>query len=234
MVLGKPKPAHTSIIVPRLLPKPRCFRPTAAAAPWIAVDPVLRADCVLLCRSVQLAFVAFLALLAGTRNSFAVSPTATPDRLASVRLPQTGSEMEQSVSICSERTLPSAQKEGERSFIIRDLSVARSYLDPLIPKVPQLNLERAHAPPAAASAFLKIRTHFRSTARLAVSLPFASSHPGSPLPFRSTSDIPTSRFAESSHFAWSGRITARASVRVAASLHPHLTSDPGGITHVCC
>ena len=217
MVLGKPKPVHTSIMVPRLLPKPRCLRPTAAASPWIAVDPVLLADCVSVCRSVQLAFVAFLALLAGTRSSFAVSPTASPDRLASIRLPQTGSEMEQSVSICSERTLPSAQMEGERSFNIRDLSVARFYLDPLIPQAPQLHLERAHAPPAAASALLKICTHFRSTARLAVSLPFASSHPGSPLPFRSSFDIPTSRCAEPRILRGAG-----AQLRVRRCAQPHL------------
>ncbi len=234
MVLGKPKPAHTSIIVPRLLPKPRCLRPTAAASPWIAIDPVLRADCVSFCRSIQLAFVAFLALMAGTRSAFAAPPAAPADRFTNARQSQFGSETEESASIGWEQASVPAQKQERRSFSNAVLARGRAYLDPLIPKVPQLNLERAHAPPVAELAFLTVGTLLRLTAPPPVGLSFASSLSRSSLPFRSTFDILAFRCTAVSHCARSGYPTVREGMRAAAPLRSYPNSDPGGITHVCC
>lgn len=233
MVLGKPKPAYALTAVPRLLPKPPCFCFAAAGSPWIAIDPVLRADCVSLCRSVQLAFVAFLALLAGSKSAFAANPSASPHRIESTRQQRTAGALEQRNCVERRQASVSPQRREERPFSTRERARVRSSFDPLIPTSPQLNLERAHAPPAVSITLLPVFISFRTITPSHSGLQSVSRvhHLSLPSLLSSTFHLPLHRNL-ALRAEWLPHYAR--TFPLSASLRPHSNLALGGIFHVCC
>lgn len=239
MILSKPKHGGAPIEAVRLLPKPRCYRPIAAASPWIAIDPVLRADCVSFCRNVQLAFVAFLTLLAASRSAFASVPSsdACPPAAATAA-PIHGN---------AERAILAQQAKGsvhrrwllEAELTRRITSPMPAILKANRPIAPQIDIERAHAPPATPLTSLSVRNSLRSASRFPASSSSASfssllrpSHTSLPQqpscshrPFCCAA-IPLVREAPA---ATTGCFGVRSHSCARLSLHL-----PGGIIHVCC
>src|SRR5690242_17923763 len=97
MVIGRKKhecvaaPAPPRLMGSRLVPTPRCFHRAASSSPWLAVDPVLRADCMAFCRNVRLAIVAVFAVFGLCRMANAAEHNpSTPQTCTSNLLMQNG------------------------------------------------------------------------------------------------------------------------------------------------
>lgn len=239
MILSKPKHGGAPIEAVRLLPKPRCYRPVAAASPWIAIDPVLQTDCVSFCRKVQLAFIAFLTLLAASRAASAsVSRSdACPSAAATPGLIHSKFEWNMVAEQTNDHVC--TQRLQATLFARRVSPPTAAVLKANWPIAPQIDIERAHAPPAAALTSLLVHNSFRSASRFPASLSSASifSLPGPPR--RSLSQQPSCYDRPSccaaNSLLWevpevtAGCFGVRSHSCALRSFHL-----PGGITHVCC
>lgn len=131
--------------LPRLVPMPKCYRRAAARlSPWIAVDPVLMADCVGICRRVQLAIVAALALFSPNRTALATESAnfAAPGEVRTTSQ-NDGHPLTAHVDALIAESRPIAYKRMPSGNTTRFVMV-----ESFSPKTPQINMERAHGPPA--------------------------------------------------------------------------------------
>jgi hypothetical protein len=159
--------------LPLILPMPRCsYRKPISSAPWITIDPVLRADCVALCRNGRLMLLALVAFVVGSVRARAEDLGEAVDAVV-VALTDHPSkpalrEFDQANTESRERRFPlqcapeDAPQKGNAHFASETLSPRLKLL---------LQSMRSHAPPAFCTYFANRSFGFKPTDRLFSSIP---------------------------------------------------------------
>jgi len=134
-----------AIVLPRLVPMPKCYRRAAVRlSPWLAVDPVLMADCMAVCRRIRLTLVAVVALFSVSRTALAAESAnfAGPGEMQAA-LQNDGNTLKAHVNALVAELPPIADKRVPLGNAARFVVVESSF-----PKSPEIDMERAHGPPA--------------------------------------------------------------------------------------
>lgn len=237
MVLGRKRheciaaPSSPRLMGSRLVPTPRCFHRAAIGSPWLAIDPVLRTDCMAFCRSARLAFVAVFALLGLSKMACAAEPAANnaPTGIANL-LPQNGKvEVASAVECANQNALKVVISTAHGRKI--PLTFGSLFNIPG-PEAPKINMERAHAPPAAHMplALIRISIYFARSSLVKSSRIVPYCCLSFPVPSPS---ITIDRQLMTPPVPGACALL-RGSVCSTAFLSTNSSSFPGGITNVCC
>jgi hypothetical protein len=217
----------------RLVPMPCCFRRASTSSPWLAIDPVLRADCMAFCRNVRLTFVAVFALLGLSKMACAAGPAANRVQTDTVDLPAQNRSVELASAVeCANHRVPklaiSAAPFGRKT----PLTVGTLFNMPC-PEAPRIDMERAHAPPAAhvPVALFRISIYFARSSLTIPSNIFPLSGLPLPVPFPSFTNAPR-LISPPHHFGGSAMLRSFARATALVSLIP--TSPLGEIAYVYC
>jgi len=214
----------------RLISMPRCFHRASIGSPWLAIDPVLQADCMAFCRSVRLTLVAVFALL-GLSKMACAAPACNnaPTGIANLLLQNGNVEVASAVECANQNAVKVVISTAHGRKI--PLTFGNLFKIPS-PEAPKINMERAHAPPATHMPLALIR----------ISIYFARSSlaksSGIVPQFRLSLPVPSPSITIDRQLMTppvpGACALLRGSARSTALLSAISNSFRGGITNVCC